>query len=224
MKYNYVIIFTATFICGGMTGLKAQTVKDIDGNVYKTVKIGTQVWMAENLKTTKYNDGTAMPLKDDNEEWQKTWQILTPAYCWYGNNSIANKDTYGALYNWYSVSTLKLCPTGWHVPTDAEWTKLTKNLGGESIAGGKLKKTGTTLWKSPNVGATNESGFTALPSGYRNGDGAYHDIGSFGFWWSSSEYSKSTAWFWSVDFNSSKDSRSYGKKENGGSVRCVKDK
>ena len=122
-------------------------VQDIDGNNYLTVTIGTQIWMAENLRTTKYNDGTAIPLVTDNTTWAN---LTTPAYCWYNNDAKTNGSTYGALYNWYSVNTKKLCPTGWHVPNDTEWTTLTTYLGGTAVAGGKLKETGTAHWYSPN--------------------------------------------------------------------------
>ena len=118
----------------------ATTVSDADGYVYHTVTIGAQVWMVENLKTTKYNDGTAIPLVTDST----AWAILTiPGYCWYNNDAVTYKATYGALYNWYAVNTGKLAPKGWHVPADAEWTKLITFLGGEDVAGGKMKSTGT---------------------------------------------------------------------------------
>jgi len=143
------------------------TMTDQDGNVYKTVTIGTQTWMAENLRTTKYNDGTIIPNVIDGEEW--TIQT-TGVYCTYNNTF--NTDTivaYGHLYNWYTVNTGLLAPEGWHVPTDAEWTTLTDYLGGEDIAGAKLKETGITHWNRPNeLETTNETGFTALPGGYRN--------------------------------------------------------
>ncbi len=158
----------------------SDTVTDIDGNVYHTVTIGTQVWLVENLKTTRYNDGTSIPLVTDSAAWSNA---DTSAYCWY-NNDIANKNTYGALYNWFTVNTGKLAIAGWHIPTDAEWTTLTDYLGGESIAGGKLKETGTTHWRSPNAGATNESGFTALPGGHRDVNGTFSAMGDDGFWWS----------------------------------------
>ena len=160
------------------------SVTDINGNVYNIVTIGTQTWMAENLKTTKYNDGTAIP----NVTVDATWAALTTgAYSDYSNTP-ANSTTYGRLYNWYVVDNnpatkvasnggKNVCPTSWHVPTDAEWTILTTYLGGESIAGGKLKETGTAHWNSPNTGATNETGFTTLPSGLRYYDGSYFLIG-----------------------------------------------
>ena len=139
-------------------------VTDIDGNVYQTVTIGTQVWMVENLKTTRYIDGTAIPLDTNSSTWGG---LTTPGYCWYNDSAIYG-NTYGALYNWYAVNTGKLAPAGWHVPTDSEWTVLTTYLGGETVAGGKLKDTGTTYWQSPNTGATNASGFLALPGGFRS--------------------------------------------------------
>jgi uncharacterized protein (TIGR02145 family) len=161
----------------------AASLVDQDGNNFGIVTIGNQTWMAENLKTTKYNDGTAITNVTVNETWAT---LGTEAYCWYGND-IANKAIYGALYNWYAVNTGKLCPAGWHVPSKAEWTTLINNLGGSSYAGGALKETGTTHWKPSNTGATNEVGFTALPGGYRGyNDGLFYSNGNSGFWWSSS--------------------------------------
>jgi uncharacterized protein (TIGR02145 family) len=161
----------------------AQTVTDIDGNLYSTVTIGTQIWMAENLKTTKYKDGT--PINDTgNTVWRG--RFAPTDYCWFNNDSASYAQTYGALYSWSTVETGNLCPAGWHVPTHAEWTTLTEYLGGESVAGGKLKETGTTHWYSPNTGATNETGFTALPGGCLSG-GTFGNIGYFGIWWSVTE-------------------------------------
>jgi uncharacterized protein (TIGR02145 family) len=195
-------------------------VNDVDGNHYKTVLIGTQVWMAENLKTTKYNDGTAIPLVTDGAAWGA---LSTPGYCWYNNDAATYKATYGAMYNWYTVNMGKLCPTGWHVSTDAEWTTLTTYLGGTSIAGGKLKETGTAHWASPNTGATNESGFTALPGGYRYYNATYYSIGSNGAWWSSTEASTSSAWYRYVGCDYSYVYRDGSNKGCGFSVRCVRD-
>ena len=196
------------------------TVKDVDGNVYHTVTIGTQVWMVENLKTTKYNDGTTIPLVTDSTAWPN---LTTPGYCWYNNDEAAYKTTYGALYNWYTVNTGKLCPSGWHVPTDAEWTTLTTYLGGESVAGGKLKETGTTHWQSPNEGATNERGFNALPAGSRDYSGTFGYVGTNGYWWSSSEYTASNAWYRSLYYYNISVLRFYTNKHYGFSVRCLRD-
>jgi uncharacterized protein (TIGR02145 family) len=199
-------------------------VPDIDGNVYHTVTIGTQTWMVENLKTTKYNDGTAIPLVTDGTAWSK---LTTPGYCWYNNYATTYKTTYGALYNWYAVATGKLCPNGWHVPTDAEWTKLTTDLGGDTLAGGKMKSTGTIgagtgLWQDPNTGATNESGFTAVPAGFRYSGGTFDKVGNLGFWWCSSECSPLNAWGQTLYYNYSYVIRYFHSKSDGYSVRCVR--
>jgi len=193
---------------------------DIDGNVYKTIQIGTQIWMAENLKTTKYNDGSLLPLITDEASWAN---LTTPAYCWYNNDSAAYKANYGALYNWYAVNTGKLAPKGWHVATDSDWTKLTTYMGGESIAGIKLKEAGTLHWKSPNDGATNESLFTALPGSTRNFDGSFDYPGIYGYWWTSTENYLYDAYYRSIYYNYNFVYRSYYSKEVGYSVRCVKD-
>ncbi|MFH0841473.1 MAG: FISUMP domain-containing protein [Bacteroidota bacterium] len=194
------------------------TVTDYDGNTYYTIKIGTQVWMAENLKTTKYNDGTFIPNVTDNASWEA---LTTPAYCWY-NNASSYKVPYGALYNWYTVITGKLCPTDWHIPNDIEWSTLTTYLGGESIAGNKLKEAGTTHWRSPNTGATNESGFTALPSGLRQ-SGFSSNISWDGVWWSITEYSIAAANYRSMNYDYIGVFITHDYKFFGYSVRCVKD-
>jgi uncharacterized protein (TIGR02145 family) len=162
----------------------ANKLKDIEGNSYNTVKIGTQVWMAENLKTTKFKDGTSIPYETNDINWLN---LTTPSYCWYDNDEATNKHVYGALYNWYTVNSGKLCPTGWHSPTDSEWNTLISYLGGKSVAGGKLKETGTTHWNSPNTAADNSSGFTGLPAGYRYGGvyGTFYQINRYAIWWAS---------------------------------------
>jgi uncharacterized protein (TIGR02145 family) len=176
---------------GGETG----TVTDIDGNVYQTVKIGGQWWMAENLKVTHYRNGEAIPNITSNSEWAG---LSSGAYCAYDNNN-SNIATYGLLYNWYTVvDSRNIAPAGWHVPTDEEWKQLEIYLGMSqsdadkpglrgSDEGGKLKETGTAHWHSPNIGATNSSGFSALPGGCRdfNFTGAYEGMGELGNWWSS---------------------------------------
>ena len=197
------------------------TVTDINGNAYKTVNIGSQTWMAENLKTTKYNDGTTIP----HVPGISGWKILeSPAYCWY-NNLDENKDLSGAHYNWYTVSTGKLCPAGWHVPTDQEWTILTDYLGGLSTAGAKMKENGFTHWEEPNVGSTNSSGFTALPAGQRRGiQGTFTGLGLYDSWWSSTEYNIYKAWYRSVATINTEVWRSSGTiKQTGMSIRCIKD-
>ncbi len=151
-----------------------------DGYKYSVMEIGDQIWMAENLKATKLNDGTAIQLITNNNAWA---ELTSPGCCWY-NNDINNKEQYGVLYNYYTVETGKLCPDGWHIPTAEEWRILINYLGGSSEAGGKLKKTGTTYWNDPNTGATNETGFTGLPGGFRSqNNGEYYWIKQRAEWW-----------------------------------------
>jgi len=196
------------------------SVTDADGNTYKTIKINSQLWMAENLKTTKYNDGTVIPLVTDNTAWSL---LTTPGYCWYGNDGAAYGSTYGALYNFYTANTGKLCPSGWHVPSDAEWTSLSTYLGGEDVAGGKMKETGTTHWYSPNSGATNESGFSGLPGGYRLANGTFASVGSHGNWWSLTEGSVTGPWHRGLFYFDDNLWRIEYPKILGFSIRCVRD-
>ena len=199
-------------------------ISDIDGNSYKTVYIGTQQWMVENLKVTKYNDGTAIPNVTDNTLWGNN---TSGAWAYY-NNDAANNAKYGKLYNWYAVSPTmngnkNVCPTGWHVPTDAEWTVLIDYLGGASIAGSKMKEVGTTSWNSSNTDATNTSLFTGLPGGYRNDIGYYYDIGGYGYWWSSTKASTDDAWYRRLSDYDGVADRGNFLKGNGLSVRCLRD-
>jgi uncharacterized protein (TIGR02145 family) len=173
---NSVISFAGA---GDTTGILC---RDNDGNNYRTVKIGTQVWMAENLKTTKYRNGDPIPNVTDGPAW---WNLPTGAYC-NSDNDVNLWTTYGRLYNWYAVNDSRnIAPAGWHVPTDYEWSKLIAYLG--SLPGDKLREEGTEHWLSPNTDATNETGFTALPGGYRDNTGTFISIGSNGYWWSSTE-------------------------------------
>lgn len=198
--------------------LKGQTVTDADGNVYDTVMIGTQVWLKSNLKTTKYNDGVPIPNVTDNVTWSN---LTTPAYCWYENNKATYGDVYGALYNGYSVATGKLCPTGWHVPTNQEWTTLIDYLGGSSVAGNKLKEAGTAHWYLPNPGATNESGFTALPSGLRGGYGVFDLAKGCGTWYSSTFPAPTTAGYFDTYYHSGLVGQGSDNKMGGRAVRCI---
>jgi uncharacterized protein (TIGR02145 family) len=191
---------------------------DIDGNAYQTVVIGTQVWMAEDLKTSRLSDGTPIPEVTGSEEWHN---LSTPGYCWYNNDSVSYARTYGAMYNWFSVNTGKLCPEGWHVPTDAEWTTLSNYLG--ENAGGKIKETGSEHWKSPNTGATNESGFTAVPGGWRGGGGDFGQLTTCGNWWSSTQAKSPTSWMRAVFYDSIDLQRLWDNPQAGASVRCLKD-
>jgi uncharacterized protein (TIGR02145 family) len=219
LKLSFILVFVVILAYGCKKDEGAASITDPDGNVYHQVIIGTQTWMVENLKTTKYKDGTAIPNTTAATAWHA---LITPSFCWYNNDEAANMNTYGALYNWYAVNTGNLCPTGWHVPTDSEWTALGNYLGGETIAGGKLKETGTTHWLNPNTGATNETGFLALPGGNRDINGNFGSIGSFGTWWSSTEMGTAGAWY---RYLSSSDSQLLGNnffQNFAYSVRCMK--
>ena len=207
------------------------TVKDYDGNVYNTVNIGTQVWMAENLKTTHYANGTVIPFVNSNAAWDALTST-SEAYCWHSDD-INNKNSYGALYTWSAAMNSELsstnnpsgiqgvCPTGWHLPSDAEWTQLTDFLGGETVAVGKLKS--TTGWYNGGNG-TNESGFTALPAGVRHSSGGiFNYIGINSRWWSATEESSIIALDRLLGYNLTELERYGNYKEAGNSVRCVRD-
>jgi uncharacterized protein (TIGR02145 family) len=198
------------------------TVTDFDGNVYSTVSIGTQVWTVENLKTTKLNDGTIIPMVTTNTAWTA---LIAMGYCYPDGNS-TNKSAYGLLYNWYTVNTGKLEPPGWHIATDAEWDTLVTFLGGRSVAGGKLKEAGTVHWASPNTDATNVTGFSAFGGGHRNEGGSFSYAFYFrdgGYWWSSTENGVPNAfsrYLTSTDGNIEQGNHSKGR---GHSVRLIKD-
>lgn len=216
--------------------LSYNTVSDNDGNIYKTIDIGTQTWMAENLRTTLYSDNTAIPLITDYGEWE---HLTTPGYCWYENNEAIYKNIYGAYYNWYTVNTGKLCPSGWHVPSDEEWKTLEIYLGMSpedtdswalrgTSEGLKIKETGTGNWDpDENINGTNESGFTGLPGGLRLGydNSIYGGEGLVAFWWTSSGVQKNlphatSRW---LDYSSSMIYRDSRELTSGFNVRCIRD-
>ena len=216
------------FPCG------TSTVSDVDNNTYNTVQIGTQCWTQSNLKVSKYRNGDNIPTGLSNSAWQNT---TSGAYAIYDNNPV-NDGLYGKLYNHYALTDSRgLCPTGWHVPSDGEWKVLTKYLdpsadtttiGMQSLtAGGALKSIATLPtsegWASPNTGATNSSGFTALPGGGRNYDGVFFSMSSYGYWWSSSVSSGSSAWGRYLFFFNGTIYRNLSTRSNGSSVRCLKD-
>lgn len=217
-SFTFGIYFSMLILFSGCEK-EPEIVIDVDGNEYSTVTIGTQVWMAENLKTTKLNDGTDVPNVTSNTEWAG---LSTPGYCYY-DYSWSNALTYGALYNWHTINTSKLCPTGWHVPTDEEWTTLITYLGGDTLVGGKLKETGTAFWLSPNRGATNETGFSARGGGSRSSSGSYMGIKESAVFWSSTEYSERSAIYFGLYRITSNPLKIYGDKSFGRSVRCVRD-
>ncbi|MEY4114954.1 MAG: hypothetical protein RLZ76_1647, partial [Bacteroidota bacterium] len=199
------------------------SVSDIDGNTYKTIQIGDQIWMAENLKVSKLNDGTPILFGDRDLNWDGVYTIKDAVYTWY-NNSISNKEVYGGLYNWYAVNTNKLCPSGWHVPSDDEWKTLENYLGGYLVAGGKLKQTGSIYWQIPNWGATNTTGFTSLPGGIRV-EKTFTGIGNYGQYWSSTPNGDNPpgAIYRQTHFQGELLERNTNFKVYGISVRCLKD-
>jgi len=199
-----------------------QILTDIDGNTYNTVQIGNQLWMSENLKTSKYRNGGSIPNVVGNTDWIS---LTTGAWSFYDHDAL-NNAVYGKLYNWFTTQGDTLCPNGWHVPTDTEWTTLTEYLGGESIAGGKMKTVGTDYWNDPNTGATNESGFSAVPGGFRSRfDGGFISIKNDSFFWSKSEFNELDAHNRAIRFEGAHLIRTAVnfKKSNGLSVRCLKD-
>lgn len=214
---------------------------DVDANTYMSVSICSQIVTMTNLNVSKYNDGTPIPQVTDPTQWAN---LTTGAWCYY-NNDPANGALYGKLYNWYAVAGIydaaslanptlrkKLAPTGWFIPSDDEFTQFTDCLGGSTIAGGKMKATGTIetnsgLWQSPNIAASNESGFTGIPSGYRNNDATFGGIGTYAMWWSSSMSESSSsnpthAWFRSLYYGYSDVYRSNWSRNFGFSIRCFK--
>lgn len=202
------------------------TVTDVEGNVYKTVKIGNQWWMAENLRTTRYRNGDSIPNVIDNADWVS---LTTPAYCCYNNDFNSYGNTFGLLYNWYTVDSASngnknICPEGWHIPSNIEFLTLINNQGGLAEAGGKMKEAGTSHWDLPNIGATNTSGFTGLPAGFRSYvDGTFKYIGSFGHWWSSTQSDEIQAWNIGLYYLDSSVDNSPSVKKLGFSIRCIKD-
>lgn len=196
------------------------TVTDVDGNTYSVVEIGYQCWMGENLRTAHYRDGSEIPMVTDSLAWVN---LTTDAYCFYDNDN-SHDATFGKLYNWFVVEDVRgLCPLGWHIPTDQDWFQLSFFLGGSDIAGGLLKESGTTNWVAPNTGATNSTGFTGRPGGYRHNDGSFYFMGENGLYWSSRSESLSLAWFRNLTTASEELHRTNLYKKDAFSCRCVKD-
>lgn len=221
MKNSIMTLITtlATTILLSSCGISSQ--EEISSK-YKLITIGKQVWMAENLKVDKLRNGDAIPEAETIEEWVKASENKIPAWCYY-NNDPSNDLKYGKLYNGYAVTDPRgLCPSGWHIPSDAEWTSLTDNLGGNDVAGGKIKN--TSGWENDG-GGTNESGFAGLPGGARSSDGVgiFSMLGFAGFWWTSTEVSINVLWMRSVNaYNGGLYKEDYDK-QRGYSVRCLKD-
>ena len=202
------------------TGQTGQ-ISDIQGNVYKTIGIGSQIWMAENLRTTKLNNGTLIPQVKSDSIWDFNPHI---AFCWYNNDSIYNAKIYGALYNFYTVRTGLLCPVGWHIPQDSDWTILANFLGGNEKAGGKLKDYYTSYWNDPNVCLANDYGFAALPGGKRSSYlGKFSSIRDKGYWWTSTSKNDFNAYAKAMYNYNTSISGFESSNGNGYSIRCIKD-
>ncbi len=186
---DYPIIFNGEIQYGSVT--------DIEGNIYKTVHIDDKWWMAQNLSTALFNDGDSVPNVVKDLEWAS---IDEAAYCWYENDMELFGETFGALYNWHAAASEKLCPAGWHVPSDSEWSSLVSFIGGMNTAGTKLREISDTHWGMSESKATNEFGFTAIPGGVRFSSGMFAEIGGYAYWWSSTEDTVITDWsrYWSI--------------------------
>lgn len=222
---------------GGGESLCPSNLTDVDGNVYNVVTIGNQCWMKGNLKTSKYRNGDSLQTNLNNTQWQNTMQGAWA----YHNDSSQYNNIYGKLYNWYAVADPRgICPTGWHVPTVSEWNVLVKELDPQAdttcltcsqspIAGGFLKSVGdlqssTGLWQSPNIGASDSSGFTGLPGGARDDSGVYSNSFSYnGIWWSSSTYNFSDSWAWGLTAFGAYVNRGTSSQQSGFSIRCIMD-
>jgi uncharacterized protein (TIGR02145 family) len=198
------------------------TISDIEGNNYKTIQIGTRIWMAENLRTTKFNDGNDIPLVSGITEWSA---LSTPGYCWYNNDPVANKEIYGALYNWEAVTNGKLCPSGWHIPDKGDFNNLDEAAGLGYDPGGNLKESGTDHWSYYWLEATNSSGWTALPGGYRSVDGTFENLGLHGFWWLKDDVLAPDGEYAILMYDGSllDYAATYDNYPDGLSVRCVQD-
>ena len=220
-----MVLFTIGFLLSFSCKKSAEennptTVLDVDGNLYHTVTIGSQIWLKENLQVMKYTNLDAITNITGINDWAN---LSSGAYCNYDNNT-SNVSIYGRLYNWYAVhDSRKVCPTGWHVPSNDEWNTLITNLGGYAAAGGKLKETGTVHWNTPNTGASNSSDYTALPGGYRYATGSFFDLKDGGYFWTSTG-AGNNAYSWELFhddeaiYNSSNNDA-----KNGYTVRCIKD-
>lgn len=190
-------------------------------NAFGEVRIGNQIWMAQNLNTTQFSNGEIIPEAKTAKEWRIAGDKKQPAWCYYDNNT-KNGEKYGKLYNWYAVADARnICPTGWHVPSDSDWKEIIEYLGDHSVAGGRMKSKNS--WKFPNANATNESNFNGLPAGFRDNDGTFSIMGYNGAWWSATEANEFSTWFRYLDYANGDAYRGAHNKRNGASVRCLKD-
>lgn len=222
-KPMYTLLIIVITLMTSVSNILAEKTADIEGGTNKTVTIGNQVWMQENLNVTKFRNGDIIRQAQTNEEWNDAGANGEAVWCYYNNDPVHGKK-YGKLYNWFAVHDPRgLAPLGWHIPTDKEWAMAVSALGGEIIAGGKMKYNGISQWQSPNVGGDNSSNFNALPSGMRGIGGKFNFIGESGYFWTRSEYSPSTAWYRVINHHLPTVVRSSEEKVDGLSVRCIAD-
>mgnify|MGYP000241754481 CR=1 FL=1 len=216
---SLIMIMSGLLFCSGCSK-DEMTVTDVEGNTYKTVTIAGKTWMAESLRTTKFSDGSSIPLVAAGTAWAAT---TTAAYI-NVDNSADNAPVYGRLYNWYAVAdSRKLCPEGWHVPSNQEYIDMITALGGSSVAGGKMKETGTAHWNSPNGGASNQSGFTGRGAGYINYQGVFKDFRYITGFWTSTQSTSSYAYHVGLLFDLADCDNYAVDKRTGLQVRCIKD-
>ena len=224
MKHrNILAIFLLSFSISLPVICSSQSVTDIDGKTYTSVKIGDKVWLVQNLNVSTFRNGDPIPEANSDEEWEQASIDKKPAWCYY-DNLAENGTTNGKLYNWFAVNDPRgLAPKGWHVSSEKDWNSLAQSLGGAEMAGKKLKEKGADHWKMPNKDATNESGFTALPSGLNYSFGSFVSIGNKAYWWTSTEAGDDTAIVFSLSHDSNELFNLFLNKGVGLSVRCVKD-
>lgn len=221
---NYITMSTHIATANTTISINFVSATDADNNHYPVVQIGTQKWFGKNLTTSKFNDGSSITQVQTNTTWNT---LSTPAYCIYANNATYH-TLYGKLYNWFAVDAASngnknVCPIGWHVPTETDWNTLLTYLGGETIAGGKMKSICASTWAAPNTGATNETGFTALPGGYRDATGPFDFAGLYAQFWAATSYDGGTAWMYMLSNNDALLGPVQDYKKAGNSVRCIKD-
>jgi uncharacterized protein (TIGR02145 family) len=220
-KILVILFFSMTL--GWPIQVIAQSISDVDGNLYTSVKINQQTWLGQNLNVSHFRNGDPIPQVSSDEEWEKAGAEQKPVWCHYENSDEHGK-TYGKLYNWYAVHDERgLAPKGYHIPTDQDWNALSVYLGGGEKAGGKLKEKGTAHWKSPNSDATNSSGWNGLPGGLNYSFGTFVDVENTGYWWTSVENGEVTANVYSLSFKNSTLADLFLNKGVGLSVRCIRD-
>jgi uncharacterized protein (TIGR02145 family) len=218
--FQQLILMLIPFLTLAQSAAPGNGVTDADGNFYPSIVLGNgQEWMAENLRTTKFANGADIPKAENNLVWSNT---ATANYADYQNN-IDLSAVYGRLYNFFStLDERNVCPAGWHVPTNIEWTKFTNEIGGLGVAGSVLKSTGTEFWSAPNTGATNTIGFNALPNGCRYDGGNYNNLGTYAFYWTATELDTTFSWYRALKYDVPTAFRNFTKKQNGYAIRCVK--